>query len=78
MYRNELIPAAERALESERQDYAAGKSSVAAAIEAQRMVLEFRLLAARAEADREIALADVGCCVGAFDVPVADMREEER
>ena len=78
LYRNELIPAAERALESERQDYAAGKSSVAAAIEAQRMVLEFRLLAARAEADREIALADVGCCVGAFDVPVADMREEER
>lgn len=78
LYRNSLIPAAERALEAERQAYAAGQSDVAGLIEAQRSVLEFRLLAARAEADREIAMADVGCCVGALDVRVAGQRQEDR
>jgi hypothetical protein len=35
------------------------------------------LLAERAVADREIALADIGCCVGAFDVVGGPVGSQE-
>ena len=68
LFRNSLIPRAEMGLAAERQAYAAGKADFAALIEAHGTVLEFRLMAERAAADREIALGDIGCCVGLYDV----------
>jgi outer membrane protein, heavy metal efflux system len=68
LFTNSLIPKAGQVLASQQQAYAEGRADFAAWIEAQRTLLEFRLLAERAVADREIALADIGCCVGAFDL----------
>lgn len=77
LFTNSLIPKAEQVLASEQQAYAEGKADFAAWIEAQRTLLEFRLLAERAVADREIALADIGCCVGAFDVVGGPVGSQE-
>ncbi len=68
LFTKSLIPKAGQVLASQQQAYAEGKADFATWIEAQRTLLEFRLLVERAVADREIALADIGCCVGAFDV----------
>jgi outer membrane protein, heavy metal efflux system len=78
LFTNSLIPKAGQVLASEQQAYAEGKADFGAWIEAQRTLLEFRLLAERAVADREIAMADIGCCVGAFDVSggTAGSRED--
>jgi len=67
LFREALIPKAEQALAVARQAYGDGQTEFMTLIDAQRTVLEFQLMAERAVADREIALGDIGCCVGAFD-----------
>lgn len=59
-----LIPKARQALAVARQAYADGQTEFMTMIDAQRTLFEFQLLAERALADREIALADINCCVG--------------
>ncbi len=68
LFQTSLIPKAEQVLAVEQRSYADGQTEFATLIEAQRTLLEFRLMAERAMADREIALADIGCCIGIFDV----------
>ena len=66
LFNESLIPKAQQALTVARHAYADGSVAYLTLIDAQRTLLEFQLQAARAVADREIALADIGCCVG-FD-----------
>ena len=68
LYRDTLIPQAQQAFEVARQEYADGRSEFMTMINAQRTLLEFQLQYERAVVDREIALADVSCCVGDFDI----------
>jgi cobalt-zinc-cadmium efflux system outer membrane protein len=65
-----LIPKATQALEVAKQEFSAGKSDFMTLIDAQRTWLEFRLMLERATADREIALGEIGCCIGKIDVGV--------
>ncbi len=67
LFNDSLIPKAQQALTVARQAYADGSAEFMTLIDARRTLLEFQLQAARAAADREIALADIGCCVGAFE-----------
>ncbi len=63
-----LIPKAAQALEVAKQEFSAGKSEFMTLIDAHRTWLEFRLMLERATTDREIALGEIGCCIGKFDV----------
>ncbi len=64
LFQESLVPKAEQALEVARQAYSDGQTDFMTLIDAQRTLLEFQLMAERAVADREIALGDIGCCVG--------------
>jgi outer membrane protein, heavy metal efflux system len=66
LYQESLIPKAEQALTVAWQAYADGQTDFMTLIDAQRTLLEFQLMAERAIADREIALGEIGCCIGAF------------
>ncbi len=74
LFNDSLIPKAQQALTVARQAYADGSAEFMTLIDAQRTLLEFQLQAERAAADREIALADIGCCIG---VDPADLTEKE-
>jgi outer membrane protein, heavy metal efflux system len=63
-YHASLIPQAKNAAQVARQAYAEGRMAFSGMIDAYRTLLDVRLMAARAEADRGIALADIGCCLG--------------
>ncbi len=65
---NVLVRKAELVIAAAEQAYTDGSGSAVALLEAQRTLLDLRLQAERARADREIALADIGCCVGVLDV----------
>ncbi len=67
LYRETLLPLAGQALDAARQAYAEGRVGFTAPIDAQRTLLEYRLLAERAEADLAIALAEVRARVGEGD-----------
>ncbi len=64
LFEESLIPKARQALEVAQQAYGDGRSDFMTLIDAQRTLLEFQLMAERAVVDREIALGDIGCCVG--------------
>lgn len=70
LFKDSLLPKAGQVLAAAQQAYAEGQAELATVIEARRTMLEFQLLAERAVADREIALGNIGCCIGAFDVGV--------
>jgi outer membrane protein, heavy metal efflux system len=59
LYRDTLIPKAEQSLEVTRESFETGSDSFTALIDAERTLLEFRLSADRALADREIRLAEI-------------------
>jgi len=64
LYRDSLIPKAERSLNATRQAFAAGKSGFFDVIEAERTLLEFKLTYERAVADRAQRLAEIDMLVG--------------
>ncbi len=68
LFSTSLIPKAEQSLTVAKQDFSSGKADFMTLIDAQRTLLEFQLMAERAVADREIALAEIGCCIGKFDI----------
>jgi cobalt-zinc-cadmium efflux system outer membrane protein len=67
LFTKSLVPKACQALEVARQEFSTGKAEFMTLIDAQRTLLEFRLMLERATADREIALAEIGCCIGKYD-----------
>jgi len=74
LFEDSLIPRAKQSLEVARQDYISGKAGFMALIDAQRTLLEFTIMHARALADREIAVAEIGCCVGKYQAPVESVK----
>jgi outer membrane protein TolC len=68
LFRGSLIPKAEQALEVAQQDFSAGKVDFMTLIDARRTWLEFRLMLERATADREIAMGEIGCCIGVYSI----------
>ncbi len=70
LFSNSLVPKAAQALEVARQEFSTGKAGFMTLMDAQRTLLEFRLMLERSTADREIALAEIGCCIGKYDVGV--------
>ncbi|MFC1498387.1 TolC family protein [Verrucomicrobiota bacterium] len=69
LFEDSLLPKAKQALEVTRKDYASGKANFMSLIDAQRTLLEFTVMHVRALADREIAIAEIGCCVGKYQAP---------
>ncbi|HAS82364.1 MAG TPA: hypothetical protein DCS43_06760 [Verrucomicrobia bacterium] len=72
-----LVPKAEQALEVAREEFSAGKADFMTLIDAQRTLLEFRLMRERATADREIAMGDIGCCVGKYRTDPSDPTKNQ-
>ncbi len=70
LFATSLVPKAAQALEVARQEFSTGKADFMTLIDAQRTHLEFRLMLERATADREIALGEIGCCIGKYDVGI--------
>jgi outer membrane protein TolC len=77
LFSTSLIPKAEQALEVAQQEFSSGKAGFMTLIDAQRTLLEFRLMAERAAVDREIALAEIGCCIGKFNLGSDPAHETE-
>lgn len=69
LLRDSLIPKATQAFEVARKDFSGGKTDFMTLIDAQRTLLEFRLMLERAIADREIALGEIGWCIGKYGAP---------
>lgn len=72
LFSGSLIPKATQALEVSNQEYKAGKSGFMTLIDAGRTWLEFSLMLERATVDREIALGEIGCCIGKYAVETAE------
>ena len=68
LFKKSLIPKATQAMEVARQEFSTGKTDFMTLIDAQRTLLEFRLMAERATVDYEIAMAEIGCCIGKYDI----------
>jgi cobalt-zinc-cadmium efflux system outer membrane protein len=68
LFNTSLIPKAEQSLAVAKQEFSSGKADFMTLIDAQRTRLEFQRMAERAVVDRELALADIGCCIGKFDI----------
>ena len=64
LYQNTLLPKAEQAHETARQNFEAGTIRYTALLEAERTLLEIQLAADRARADREIRLAEIEMLTG--------------
>ena len=70
LFTTSLVPKATQALEVAKQEFSTGKAEFMTLIDAQRTLLEFRLMLERATADREIAIGETGRSVGKYDVGV--------
>ncbi|MEI6807520.1 MAG: TolC family protein [bacterium] len=66
LFATSLIPKATQALEVAKQEFSSGKTDFMTLVDAQRALLEFKLLSERAVVDREIANAEIGCCIGKY------------
>lgn len=79
LYSNSLIPKAKQAYQTAREEFINGTGSFMKLVDAQRMLLEFQLMEQRAISDREVAMAEIGCCIGQFDPgmsPESESSEE--
>ncbi len=74
LFGESLIPKAKQAYAVARQEFSGGKADFMTLIDAQRTLLEFQLMYERAVADREIALAEIGCCIGRYGLPLTAER----
>lgn len=77
LFKESLVPKAMQALEVAKQEFSAGKSDFMTLIDAQRTLLEFRLMAERATVDREIAMGEIGCCIGKYDMMKGDVKQAD-
>ena len=70
LYSTSLIPKSRQAYQTAREEFINGNGSFMKLVDAQRMLLEFQLMEQRAVSDREVALAEIGCCIGQFDIHI--------
>lgn len=68
LYSASLIPKAQQAYQTAREEFVNGNGSFMKLVDAQRMLLDFQLMEQRAISDREVAMAEIGCCIGQFDL----------
>lgn len=66
LYRHTLVPKAEESLESNYTAFEAGESSFLDLLDAERIFLQFKLSLARAQADYQIANAELSALLGDF------------
>ncbi len=64
LYGGTLVPKAEQSLEVARESFESGNVSFTSLLDAERVLLEFRLATDRARADREIRLAEIELLTG--------------
>jgi outer membrane protein TolC len=64
LFQQRVLPAAEQALSSSRQAYAAGTVGFADLIDSQRTLLQVRLMIAEAKIERELRLAELEALAG--------------
>jgi outer membrane protein TolC len=76
LFSESLVPKAEQACEVARQEFSAGKADFMTLIDAQRTLLEFKRMHERAVTDREIALAEIGSCIGKYGIPLPVEQSE--
>ncbi len=63
-----LIPKAEQAFEVARKEFSNSEASFITLIDAQRTLFDLSLNLERARVDKEIAIGEIGCCVGKHDL----------
>lgn len=63
-----LVPKAQQAFEVAKKEFMTGSTPFMTLIDAQRTLFDLSLKLERAMADREIALGEIGCCVGKYDL----------
>lgn len=73
LYRDDILPRAERALESAQAAWAANRGMFLDVMEARRMVLEARLMEARAVAEQYDQLSELVLCCGLGDLEALSM-----
>lgn len=78
LYRDTLLPKAEQSLGVARQDFQVGKTDFLNVIDAQRMLLEFRLAAAEAHAEQGRRFAEIQMLAGAGSLRQAPQAAEDR
>ncbi len=77
LYKNSLIPKARQAYQAALEEFISGSGTFMKLVDAQRMLLEFQLMEQRAVSDREVAMAEIGCCIGQFDLHADRSSEPE-
>lgn len=73
LFRDSLIPKAEQTYEVVRQDFVAGRTDFMDVVDAQRTLIDFRLLYERALVDLELAVVEIGCCIGRYGAELQEM-----
>ena len=68
LYRNEIIPRSERAQAAAQADWEASRGSFREVLDARRMLLDARLMFAKAVAEQWIQLSDLVLCCGLWDL----------
>jgi outer membrane protein, heavy metal efflux system len=77
VYRDEIIPRSETAIESARAAWESGRGMFRDVLEARRMLLEARLMHARAVAEQYEMLSDLVLCCGLGDLEALKMLEDK-
>lgn len=73
LYRDQIIPRSERALESAQAAWVANRGSFLEVLDARRMLLDARLMQARARAEQYDQLSDLVLCCGIGDLEALEM-----
>lgn len=78
LYRDEIIPRTEQAMAAARSQWEGGRGSFRDILDARRMLLEARLMEARAIAEQWQALSDLVLCCGLGDLEALLMLKEPK
>ena len=77
VYRDEIIPRSETAIESARAAWESGRGMFRDVLEARRMLIEARLMHARAVTEQYEMLSDLVLCCGLGDLEALKMLEDK-
>ncbi len=77
VYRDEIIPRSETAIKSARAAWESGRGMFRDVLEARRMLIEARLMSARAVAEQYEMLSDLILCCGLGDLEALKMLEDK-
>ncbi len=76
LYRDEIIPRAEQAFAAAESSWGGGRSLFFEVIEGRRMLLDARLMLARATAEQHLALAELVLCCGLGDLEAVELFQK--